>query len=58
MSTSTYVPTFLSVKNCPERTVIETVPAMIPSTYAWEKNKLKFNRRENEMIFCVVCELW
>lgn len=33
MSTSTYVPTFLSLRNWPDKTVIETVPAMIPSTY-------------------------
>uniref|UniRef100_A0A182QX47 Uncharacterized protein n=1 Tax=Anopheles farauti TaxID=69004 RepID=A0A182QX47_9DIPT len=32
MSTSTYVPTFLSVRNWPDMTVTITVPAMIPST--------------------------
>lgn len=32
ISTSTYVPTRLSVKNCPDKTVTETVPAIIPST--------------------------
>lgn len=33
MSTSTQTPTFLSLKNWPDKTVIDTVPAIIPSTY-------------------------
>lgn len=49
MSTSTYVPIFLSLRNWPDSTVTETVPAIMPSTLNCERNY--HTKYINDLIF-------